>query len=587
MNVDLHTDAVAKQGALLLNLGLRLRQFLLRLQHWLTRDGPALLVFAVASLGIMYPVVPAMGSRELGGLGDNALYTYMIGWTAQAPLVHQSPFIDPRANYPDDLRIMGNDAPYLSMFLIAPVTWLLGPTFSYNLILLFSHWLSGYAVYLWIRQLTGNRVGGVVAGLAFLLSPYRIVHSYGHLNLTATYAVPLFFWALDQACTLPRPRWRDVLGLSAAAFLVGAASQYTLVICLVTGVFYALFSMLPRVRHLLRYGWRLCLGVGVGAAFSALPYLSNLGQQLYKPYTLTDLRLWSADPINFVLPSRLHPLWGAIVERLRPEPFWGEKTLYVGIVAAFFALLAMCWPHNPYRRRLWVWLGVALIALILALGSDLHINNQPVSPIEPFLLPAYYLSHLPFLSFMRVWARFGVITILFIALSAGVGVAYLARYVQRWQTLVMVAVIALLVIDLLPGRLPYVRMEPRPIDRWLAQQPEDFAVAFLPPVAAGEDGLNYQMLYGSLFHGKHLPAFAHAYHRPAAYDDFVRRAQEFPAPSSIQALQSLGLRYLLLERSRFDGKTRPSWQAVEAEIARSAALRVVTELDGIVVLAFS
>ena len=34
---------------------------------------------------------------------------------------------------------------------------------------------------------------------AFLLTPYRMIQNNGHLQMTATYALPLFFWALDRA----------------------------------------------------------------------------------------------------------------------------------------------------------------------------------------------------------------------------------------------------------------------------------------------------------------------------------------------------------------------------------------------------
>lgn len=553
------------------------------LSGWLRRDWIALLIFTLATLAVLAPIVPALRSRVVGWAGENVQYAYMTGWMAQAPLLGQSPFVDPRLNYPDTLLLTATDVPYVSNLLVAPFAWLLGPTFAYNLIILLSFVLSGYFSYLWIVRLTGSRAGGLIAGLAFLLAPYRVAESYGHLQMVCTYALPLFFWALDQVLEPPAPTWRALLLLAGATWLVGGASQYYLVICLVCGAAYTLLSALPRLGYLLRQGWRLLVGVAIGAAVSALPYFSALRSDLYAAYQIADTRIWSADPLNFILPARLHPLWGSLVEQVRPERLWIEKTLYVGVVAGLLALLALVWRHNPQRRRSLIWLGVAIVAAVFALGTDLHINNQPLQADAPVWLPAYYFAHLPFVGFMRTWSRFGIIAVLFVALLAGMGAARIARGVRRPRA-ALALVAALLVLDLLPGTVESSQLAPRPVDRWLAQQPGDFAVAALPT----RDSLtNYQAMFGSLFHGKHLTAYNHPEHIPSAYSAFVDRAATFPDARSIQALHRMGLRYLLLEKRLFDGAHGPAWSEVAAALARSSEARIVADLDGVVVVGFN
>jgi hypothetical protein len=122
---------------------------------------------------------------------------------------------------------------------------------------------------------------------------------------------------------------------------------------------------------------------------------------------------------------------------------------------------------------------------------------------------------------------------------------------------------------------------PRPIDRWLAQQPGDFAVAVLPAGAS-----NYQAMFGSLFHAKHLPAYNHSDHFPPAFRDFARRAAAFPAPDSVVALRQMGLRYLLLERGAFDGRRSLPWSAVVRALDGSTDLQVAGEVDGVLIVAF-
>ncbi len=551
------------------------------LRTWLVRDGFVLLLFAVVALASIYPVAAAPRSRIMGWMGDNVQHVYITGWMAQAILLGQSPFVDPRLNYPDDLTLMATDVSYLSILSVAPITWLLGAVFSYNLIIWLGIGLSGYVTYLWVRRITGSRAGALIAGMAFLLTPYRIVHAYGHLQLVATFVLPLFFWALDGVLRSDRPTWRNLALLCGATFLVGSASQYYLIMCLIMGICYTLFMSLTRLTYLLRYGWQMIISVGIGTLVSVLPYLGPLNDDIYTAYDIQTTRIWSADPINFVLPSKLHPIWGTLVEHIRPEPLWIEKTLYIGIIAGLLALVGLCWPTRLHVRQRLTWIGVALVAAVFALGTDLHINNEPLQASDPFWLPAYYLAHMPFMTFMRTWARFGIITIFFVCMLAGLGATYLIQRLP-WRPGIATAVLGvLLVVDLLPGRVQVSPLTPRPVDQWLARQPGDFAVAVLPTNNAD---VNYRAIYGSLLHAKHMTAFNHPNHLPAAYRDFAQRAVDFPAPASLQAMRALGITYVLVERRFFDGINAPEWDSVVTQIEHLPDASIVTELDGVVVL---
>lgn len=569
-----------------------------------------LALLGVMALALMHPVLSDFGGRVLGWPSDNVLYAYATGWMARAPIQGALPFVDPHLNFPDGLRVMANDMPYLGMLAVAPVTLLLGPVAGYNALILLAHLLSGAFTYLWVRRLTGSALGGLVAGLAFMLAPYRVARSYGHLNLVSTYPLPLFFWALDGALRRP-PSARRALLLAGATFLVGAASQYYLLICLVTGAVYALLAILgargtlfdkavPDGAARQASSSKLLapvLGAALaGALVSALPYLEVLRSGEFTPYSPEEARRWSASPANFLAPPHLHPIWGETVARLRPETLWMEKTLYVGAVAGVLALVALAWLGSPHARICRVWAGTALAAAVLALGTDLHIGNTPLQPDNPVWLPAYYLGQLPLMGLVRVWARFGVVTILFVTLLAGVGAALLA---QRWErpkagqqrsvvggrrsVVAQWSLVLLLLLDLLPGRMESYALGPRRVDAWLAQQPGDFAVGFQPHI---DDLMNYRVLFGSLTNGKRAPAFAHIGHLPAAFRDYNERARGFPDEESARRLRELGLRYIILERPLFDGRRAFAWREVEARLAETPSLYVVAELGETVVLGF-
>lgn len=328
----------------------------------------------------------------------------------------------------------------------------------------------------------------------------------------------------------------------------------------------------------------------IGAFLAATPYLITAREGIYTEYLTEATRVWSASPINFIAPYHLHPLWGELIAQLRPERLWIEKTLYVGLIPGMLALVAL----HRFERRV-VWLGTGLFAFILALGTDLHTGNTPLQPDNPIWLPAYYLHQLPVIGLMRVWARFGVVTILFVALLAGVGAAQLAyrckvasspqiSSLSQRPHLLTSLIMLLVVLDLSPIQREnaLLMLTPSPINTWLAQQPGDFIVGFEPVDAT----VNPYILYGTLIHRKRTFALMHDAHVPPTFQDFNERSRGFPDRISARRLRELGIRYLLLRKHMFDGKRAFSWDVVEQRLAEMPELQVVTEVDGVVVLEF-
>jgi hypothetical protein len=404
--------------------------------------------------------------------------------------------------------------------------------------------------------------------------------------MVATQMIPLFFWALDRCVRRKETRELSLWLLGLATLLVASSSQYLLIISLVTGALYTLYFLVPDFKFLVAQGWRIMVSVLLGGLIGSLPYISVLGSGAFEPFDIGRTRLWSADPVNFILPSSMHPLWGSFVNTLRPEPYASEKTLYLGIVACVLALVGArhLYRQPGERRRLLAWTLAALSAAVFALGTDLWINNQPVSRNTPVWLPAYYLAQLPLVSIMRVWSRFGIISIFFVAMLSAYGVQHLLQRARspRVGLALGATLMLLLLIDLLPGRLPSAVLQPRPIDRWLAVQEGDFAVAFLP---VDKPLINDLAIFGSLFHGKQMPAYIHAAHLPRAYEDFAAIALDFPSDSSVEYLRWRGLRFLVLDKSQYNGWRAPEWPDVERRLAQFPQLKPVAEVDSFVVIA--
>jgi hypothetical protein len=221
---------------------------------------------------------------------------------------------------------------------------------------------------------------------------------------------------------------------------------------------------------------------------------------------------------------------------------------------------------------------VALFAFILALGTDIWIQNKPLQAENPFWLPAAYLSRLPGFHLMRVWGRASIIVSLFVSLLAGLGISVLQKRF-KWSTITVVIIMGLVIIDLLPGNLQRSSLYPRAIDAWLAKQPGEFAVAYLQ---AGIE--NYQTMYGALFHTKQIPAFNHPTHRPQAYREFREISADFPAEESIHDLRDFGFNYLILQHRWLGDRVDGGWAEIEEILVASPDLKTVADVGGFVVV---
>ena len=155
-------------------------------------------------------------------------------------------------------------------FQALPVYWLTGnPLLAYNLIFLSTFVLSGVGAYLLVRELTGSRLGGTVAGALFAVNEYRGA-SLSHLHTLSAHWVPI---ALVGLLVFARSGSRRALAAGALSVVaLNTSSGYYM---LYFGPFIAAFTLIALARHTAwrsRAGWMaLALagdrrGAGAGAA---------------------------------------------------------------------------------------------------------------------------------------------------------------------------------------------------------------------------------------------------------------------------------------------------------------------------------
>ncbi len=156
------------------------------------------LFFTVLTLVMTYPLVLNMADSVVGDIGDNIYFVFLIRWYQKAWFeLGISPFFHPWLNFPQGWNLASTDTSLATTLFGLLGGVLAGPTFGYNFAMLVTFVLSGWAMFFWVRRLTGSGAAGLVAGTIYAFLPDRMAHFLiGHLNLSGTEWFPLYFMGL-------------------------------------------------------------------------------------------------------------------------------------------------------------------------------------------------------------------------------------------------------------------------------------------------------------------------------------------------------------------------------------------------------
>jgi hypothetical protein len=303
---------------------------------------------------------------------------------------------------------------------------------------------------------------------------------------------------------------------------------------------------------------------GALVGLSMLPYIRLSSQDGLETRPVEYMNRYSASPTDFVIPSIKQFLWGKWIDDTFSPEIFHESTLYIGAVA--FVLGVIAWIKRRQLRHPEL-LGIAILmaaaGFILALGMQLHWLGRIVVSLPGFLqpifhrtdmptiyLPAYYLyRYLPLFSKMRVMMRFGLFTLIFTSLMAGLGATLLTKSasfkIKRWVGIIL---LVLVFIDFYPGVLKDFRStRVRPVDTWLAAQPNTGALAQFP----FDEESSQSQVYYTLTHQKPFLGGDFNANQPEQYLRIQPVMKNFPSQESVELLRQLGVTYVVVDSSRY------------------------------------
>jgi hypothetical protein len=549
----------------------------------------ALGYFTALTCVMTWPVVLRMNEVIGGGGGDGTYFVWLVGWYQKAIFnLHISPFFNPYLNSPQGWYLASTDITPAMVGLALPGDALFGPAWGYNFSMLASFVLSGWGMYLWVRQLTRSTAAGLVAGTIYAFLPFHMArYIIGHLSLAGLQWFPFYFWGLYDLLRQEKFSWKPVLLAAASIFLIGLTSPYYVYMTVLVSVVFVFGYFIFEGHKRLKNGafWKSLLIFAVLAAIlvgiSMLPYLSLNAENGLATRSVEYASEYSASPTDFFIPPIHQFLWGKwIDDRFSPE-IWQESTLYIGVVT--LVLAAIAWVKRrqiSHPLLLSLALLTAIFAFIVALGIDPHWLGSKVVSLPKFLqpifhrtnmpeihLPAYYFFlYLPFFSKMRVMMRFGLFTLVYFSLMAGLGTEALlksySRRVGRWVT---VGLLLLVFIDFYPGPLQLAPIEVSQADQWLATQPATGSVARFPFIQQ----VDQLPVYATLIHQKpYLGGFFNA-NQPEQFRRISPKMEGFPSAESVALLRDLQVAYVIVDSSRY-----PGFPAVDQAI-QSLGLRLL------------
>ena len=401
-----------------------------------SRFGPAtggviascLVLYCLLAVLIYWPANPVDPNRMPGGgFGDPVQAAWFLAWIPYALRHGLEIFHSNLVDYPSGVDLANNASMPLLGILASPVTVLLGPVSSLNVLLRLAFAASAGSMFLVLRQWCSRWPVAFFGGLIYGFSPYMVSQGQGdaHLDLVFAALPPAIVWCAYELVVVQRRRPIRIgalLGILAGAqVLISPEVLSDLAIVLALGVVALALSHRHAIRARARY-------VLTSSIIAVVAFLVVTGYFLWwmlfakghvsGPVQPTEM----LQPLRASLASPFVPNFQQLIAPTGLANFASrfaagnvsEQSGYLGVfLVALVTGFAIAWR----RERMIRWAGIlSLIAFLLSLGSSLTVAGHATG----IPLPEAIFVHLPLLE-STVPARFSLDVVLFTAVLFGLG----------------------------------------------------------------------------------------------------------------------------------------------------------------------
>jgi hypothetical protein len=346
------------------------------------RAALAFLAYLLLTIAATWPLTRGLSHDVPWDLGDPLLVMWILAWDCEQILrilggdvSRIAGFFDANIFHPAPLTLAYSEHLIAQALQILPVYVVTGnPILSYNILFLSTWVLSGFGMYLFVRELTGSAIGAFVAGLMFAFAPYRVPQS-GHLHVLSSQWMPFVLFGLRRY--FDSRRRVPLVGAALALALQGLSSGYYLLFFSPLAAAFALWEIgYRRLWRDLRV-WRDLSLAAVCVTVLIVPFLlpyAALKEELQVSRALNEVVMYSADVYSYATAFSRQRIWGDVL-RMFPKP---EGDLFPGLVPTLLALIGLAGARSARRtsfpqgigRRGLTWL-LAAVTVSHAIGAAL------------------------------------------------------------------------------------------------------------------------------------------------------------------------------------------------------------------------
>jgi hypothetical protein len=515
----------------------------------------ATVIYTVLAVQLTWPVVTDLDGTIFGAFGD---LTGAMAYLRELVDGHHNPFLpgtidtwaapDGREiDWPQNVATFGATA---TLYVLAVP---FGAIEAYSIFTIAGYVATGAVTFAFLRKLTGNAWIALLGGWAYAFSPFAVMKGAGHVNFVHQWVFVLVLWRMISV--YERPTLRNGLIAGAVTVLAMSFSAYHLLfVGLEWGALAAVGLALPLLQRTGEFRRQLraqAAGAAVvlvfAAALSMAASFSAEGTGI-EGHTLQALTTYAARPLEYLVPHASQPFWGDEAAEWRTDHLHGsnfsETMLYVGWSLVLLSLVALV---AAARRRLEPPVFRVVIAATVMGAVALLVSAPPEVTAFGHLIP--FPSKLTYAigPEWRVYSRLVMVVMLSVVVLGAIG---LQRLVQgrshAVRVLVLVAVTAIVVIDLRAEPQPPTKLGERPGLERLAQLP-DGIVANYPIEPAGSGDYSAEFNQGIQEH-----PILNGYKDGSMAEYRALELDDLEDPRTPGHLAALGVRYVLIEHVPVD-----------------------------------
>ncbi len=522
---------------------------------------PAILAWlsgVVLAVVMTWPMMSAPGQLTRMDTHDGKFSVWNVAWVAHALLTDPANVFNANIFYPQPGTLAYSEANLVAGMMAVPVYAATGnPVLAHNLVVFVSLVLAFVLTWGLVRRLTGSPWAGLAPGAAFAFSSYVSAHT-AHVQLLLVFVVPLVLitWHWFEEA----PSIRRGAGLGATLTLsVTACAYYGIMMGLAVG-FAALWFAWRRADP--RAYW---IGLGTAVIVAALtvapvaiPYASLRAEGMRSELDIDEARSYSADHRTYMrghsgpLTRLLPDTWNAELDRYVGRVGGGSaEVLFPGVIVLLLAAIgvarmvggaeapalrgqvnAIRAPHAAPPRMAFFYAALTLLAVWASLGPRAG-------------LYLWLADVIPFMSFLRAPARFGVLTLMGVAVFAGWGIAAITSNGRR-AAAIAALLMALVAFEL---RVPWPLRPVPPVPeayQVLAGMPRAGTIVLHFPYRQGEWFPHVEHMFWSMWHWQPL-VNGYSDFIPQDVIDLAVPVNGFPSAEAFAILKARNVRYVVID----------------------------------------